>query len=730
VNTQNQSLVIATPKRIGPVIPPAEVVEPKELLRNLSRGRKKIFGIAITLMVLTGIILSQVTPRYAASTLIMINRLRSNIVDFDSMVAGMSLDNDTIASEIEIIKSRGLATKVIESLSLSLDPEFNTALKPKDNLTSFIQEKEYIPKAWRNFLWPESGEVKMENYEAAERTRVIDKFIEGLEVSRKGNSRMIEVTYTSENPNTAEQVANNLVDIYIGEQLKTKFDSTRDATKWLTERVEPLRKKVLKSEKAIEQYRQKSGLIENMGLTVNSQQMAELNSQLILSQTDYLQAQTRLDYINKLSTQHVGIESAAEVLNSSLIQNFREQEATLQRKMGELSVEFGDLHPKMIKLRAELDDLQTKIDVEVNKVISSIRYEAEMARVRKESLEASLNKLREQDAGINAARVQLQALQREAEADRNVLQALLARLKETSSQENVDIHQADAQVISVAEIPLEPSYPKTAPILGLMLFASTLTGILFVFARESMDTGFHNGDEIELQTGMPSLGYLRKVRTGLIGCKPETNIVIKHGSAFAESIISLYTNILLTASSGHPKTILVTSAESGEGKTTIAACLARARALAGSKTIIVDLNLRKPSLHTVFGIQRSPGVIEYLSGNSSLEEVVHKDPVSEANVIPAGAACLSPTDILMGHNLGTLIRDLADEYDLVIFDSAPIMTVPDTRLVLDKIDTTVFVVRWAQTKRSIVRKALAMIMLSGERFLGVVLNRVDVKKNT
>ena len=726
---QNHSLIVGRAKQIGPVTPPAEVMEPTDLLGSILRGKKVIFAIVVILMTLTSILVFQITPRYTSNALIMISRPHSNIVGFDSIVAGLTLDTDTIASEIEILKSRGLAAKVIESLDLSSDPEFNAQLKPKGAVASFLQEQGIIPESWKNFLRPQTDRADETADTAAIRTRVIDKFIEGLEVYRKGSSRMIEVNYTSKNPETAARAANMLVDIYIGEQLVTKVESTRDASKLLTERVEPLRKKVLRSEKAIEQYRQKSGLVENKGTTLNSQQMSELNNQLILAQADYLQARSRLEHINRLANQQDGIESAPEVLDSALIQKLREQEAGLQGKLSELSAEFGNSHPTMIQLRAELGDLQRKIRVEVNKVISSIRYEAEVAEVRKSSLENSLGKLKEEEAKLNSARVELQALQREAEADRNVLEALLARLKETSSQENADIYQPDARVISVAEVPLEAAYPKTVPILGLMFFASLFSATLFLFFRNSRDRGFLTGEQIELQTGMPFLGNLKKIRAGLLGGKPAAGVLTGPDSEFAEAVRNLYTNMVLTASSGHPQKILVTSAEAGEGATTTAACLAKTRAVAGNKTIVVDLNLRSPGMHTVFGIPRSPGMTEYLSGNVSFDEIVHQDPLAEIDIIPAGANWKNPTDILMGKNLGELMRELGNEYDIVVFDSAPILAVPDTRLLLDMVDATVMVVRWAHTKRSIVRKALTQIIISRERFLGIVLNRVDMKKH-
>ena len=727
---QNQPLVISTPKGIQPYAPPVDVIEPREIVENLWRKRAQIFGIVFVVMTLTVIILNMVTPRYTAETLVMIDNRGSNIVNFESVFPGLSLDDGAIASEIEIIKSRDLAEQVIDYLNLYDDPEFNTALRPKGMLAETFQLKRYIPQALQDTFGSGSGSGKSAEVlqKAREKIRTVDTFMKGLVVSRKGSSRVISIEYTSENSAMAAKIVNTIADLYISGQLENKFEATRSATKWLNERVEPLRKKVRESETAIEQYRQRSGLTESKGITLNSQQMAELSSQLIIAQTDYSAAQARLRRINQLMTTPGGAESAPEVLNSSLIQSLRVQEAELERRFGELSTELGERHPTMIQLRAELTDLQAKIRSEVKKIVSGIRNEAEIARVRKASLEASLNALKDLDADNNKAMVGLHSLEREAEADQKLLEVLLSRLKETTSQESIGNFQPDARVISFGIAPLAPSHPKKVPILVLMLLASTIVAVLYLSVSESADQGFRSCEEIELQTGMPSLGFLPVLQKGWPERKPESMILKRPESNFAESVRTLYSSTLLASASGKVKTLLVTSAETGEGKSTIASCLARTRALAGDKTLIVDLNLRNPDLHRVFDMKRSPGIIELLSGDFPLEEVVRRDPESGADIIMAGAACLNPTDILMGHNLGTLIHILNDKYDFVIIDSAPIMAFPDTRLLLDKVDTTVFVVRWAQTKRKFVQKALAQITASRKQLVGVVLNMVDAKK--
>lgn len=226
-----------------------------------------------------------------------------------------------------------------------------------------------------------------------------------------------------------------------------------------------------------------------------------------------------------------------------------------------------------------------------------------------------------------------------------------------------------------------------------------------------------------MQTELPSLGFLPKIRQRW----PEKIVVKKPESAFAESVRTLYSSALLAFSGSKIKTLLITSTESGEGNTTIATCLAKTRAIAGDKTLIVDLNLRDPNIHSIFGIEKSPGITELLSGNCSLEEVIRTDPETGAHIITVGAACLNPADILMGNNMEVLIPILHESYDLVIIDSPPIMAVPDARLLLDKVDATLFVVRWAQTKRKFVQKALAEAAASRNQLIGVVLNMVDEK---
>lgn len=719
---QERSLVVDTHKELQPYLPPVDVIEPREVVGNLWSKKLKILGIVIVLMLVTVFVLSVITPRYTSETLVMIEKNTGNIASLESLLSNLSFDKESMANELEILKSPDLVRKVVETLNLYADPEFNANLQAQSKLSEILQLEKYVPEELSS-IFASNKDLNEEKKEAIERSETVLKFKKGMSVSRQGESQIIKISYSSTSAEKSAEIVNAIASIYINEKNKARLETTQNATRWLNERVVPLQKKVRQSEAEIERVKQSSGLIESRGATLNSQQIAELSSQLIIADTRYAEAQARLRHVNRLRKTDGAIESIPEVLDSELIKTLRVQEAGLQGKIGELSTELGEQHPTMIQLRAELKDLEARIDTEVTKIISGIKSEAEIARIRRATLQQNLNKLKETDADSNSAKVKLQALEREADADRKLLDTMLSQLKVLTSQNNIDNFQSEARVISYGSVPIEPSFPQKGPVFLLMLFASAVIAMLLVAFTSSSVRVVRSCDEIEMKTGVPSLGYLPKIRKK----RPELVISKNPESHFSESIRTLYTSLSLTFTGKKIKTLMVTSAESGEGSTTVAVSLANSRALVGDKVLVVDLNLRKPRVHSIFKMSRSPGVVELLSGDCPIEEVVRSDLESGVHFITAGTACINPADMLMNSNLERMIQLLGKSYDLVIIDASAIMAVPEPRLFLDKVDATLFVVRWAHTKRNIVQKAL-IDTASSNRLVGVVLNMVNKKE--
>ena len=309
-----------------------------------------------------------------------------------------------------------------------------------------------------------------------------------------------------------------------------------------------------------------------------------------------------------------------------------------------------------------------------------------------------------------------------------MLQEFLTRFEQTNAQLDSSVNDTNARVISRADVPDQPSFPPTLTIIAVAFIAGGLFSALIVLGLEQMDRGFRSGDQVEKATGLRSLGLVPMVKSG--SGKNPANYLLRHPSSmFGESIRSLYTSILLSPDATPPRKLLVTSSQPKEGKTTIALCLGRMRALSGHSTVIVEADLRRPSVHRALGIERRPGLTELVLGEAQLADVLVKDAESGAYVIPAGKLAPDPTEILSSKRMREILNELARHFELVVVDSPPIVAVADARLLASQVDASIMVVRWARTPREVVSLAIKQLQESGANISGIVLSLVDSKKH-
>ena len=618
-----------------------------ELLRQVWRRKGLIMAAVMTIMFMVALVVFQITPLYTAQTVLTIDVRGYKVVEMENVVAGLPADIETINSEVEIIRSRNLAQRVIEKLNLHRVPELNPALRRRSATGLLLDPWRLLPREW---LIPILGlpldELEVDNIAESEdvedlQTRLVDGFIKRLKVSPKGRSRAIVIEYTSSDPKVAAAVANNIATLYIRDQRSHKLAATKRATAWLDKRVVVMRQQVKVSERAIEAYRRRSGLITDKGKSIASQQVADLSTQVILAKTARAEAVARLRQAETLLKSPGGAASSAEVRGSQLIQRLREQEAEIDRHAAELSEEYGFRHPKIIKIKAEKRDLAAKIRSEVAKIVKGLRNEVEIAGTREAALGNNLKRLESRVARANNSEVKLRALEREAKANRDLLETFLARFGETRAQEDMDAQEPDARVISRAAVPAEPSFPRRGIIFILAFAGSSIIGISLALVIDLIGRGFQNSEQLEQATGLPVytlIPILDRKWMGDVVSSPEDYIVESPGSAFGESMRSLHTSILLSRLDEPPKTALVTSAFPEEGKTTIVICLARLLATTGRSVLILDCDLRMPLVGETVGLPGAlPGLIELLTGNASYEDVIVKDPSSNAFILPAGS---------------------------------------------------------------------------------------------
>lgn len=722
---------IDVPGRFAPLTDGSEL---RDFLQKLWRRKGLIFGTVALLAVTATVILFQITPRYSATSLVLVETRGANIVNLEAVLTGGVLpDEEAIESEMAVIGSRRLASKVVEKLNLDSDPEFNLNLQPPGLIASVFGLREFIPETWRNAIFGIDEEVPLSETElrAQERALVIDVFLSNLTLAREGKSRVISINFSSENPKTAANVANALADAYIVDQLEAKFERTRRETEWLSDKIAGLRQKAEASDKAVEQYRKQAGLLQGTGgSTLIQQQISELSAQHIIARAARAEAEAKLSQVQQLIRTSGGAASAAEVLQSPLITALVTQEAELNRRLAELGQQLGERHPRMINAKAELKDLQNKIATEVNRIVQGQQNEVGVARAREASLQQSLEQLKARVAQSNAAEVQLRALERESQADKTMLEQFLTRFQESSAQKDLGSQEADARVISRADVPIDPAFPQKGLFLAVVIVAATFLGVLLVFVVEQLDRGFRSGEQIERMTGAGVLALVPAI-SGILGSRqsPHAYILERPTSAFGESIRSLYTSLLLSHVDAPPKTVVFTSAHSHEGKTTLAVSLARMLAKSGRKVMIVDGDLRKPSVSRFLGMATEPGLVELLAGEIRPEEAIRRDEPSGLHVITAGKFASNAADILSSEQMKRLVDGLARTYDLVIIDSPPVLAVSDARILSTIVDRVVFAVRWADTRRESVASAMKQVIAAGGRLAGAVLTMVNVKKH-
>ena len=696
-----------------------------EIARALRRRVKVIAGIAAGLTAIVMITVFQMTPRYTAHALVLLDPERTQVVDFTAVMSGLPADSATTDSQVEVMSSRSIARRVVEKLNLIEDEEFNAELA-KTSLLSWLD-----PREWMASLFEADAELTPERRQEMAMDAVIDSFVDAERIRRRGMTYIIDVNFTSRDPLKAAKIANAIAETYVLDQLEAKFNATRQANEWLSQRLEGLRQQVSDSERAVELYRTQNGLQSSRGSTITEQQLSELNAQLILARADRAEKQAKYSRARQILGSGGSIESVVDVLQSKTISDLRQQQAELASKKADLSTKYGPRHPAIVNIEAQRRDLQAQISAEVRRIVDSIANEAAIADTRVKALESSLKELQDTQGQHGQAEVKLRELEREAAANKAVYESFLNRFKETSQQQ--DLQTADARVISEAVPPVAPSFPQKGIVFGISAVISLIAGVGVALLLERLDNGVQTGSQLEEILSLPHLVSVPVIpaETGENGkpMLPHEYLLRKPLSAYAEALRSLRSALSLSSVDNPPKVVLFTSALPNEGKTTTAVSFARAAAQSGQRVLLVDCDLRHPSVHRALRMkQPKEGLVECLAGRAGFGDVVVKDAPSGLDFIPVASGAANPPDVLGSAQMRRILREAREAYDLVVLDTAPVLPVSDSRVLAQIADKTIFVVRWNETPREAASGAVKELRAFDADIAGAILTVVDTAR--
>ncbi len=708
--------------------------------------RQYLIILLTTALALAGsvIYLRTTPPTYKATAKVLLESPKGQFIQQQSFIEASPIDRAQLENQLEILKSQPIAASVISKLNLANDPDLTGSNQGLGALISRFRDMAGLaaPKAA-----PQANSTEPS-------VDIIAAFQNRLVGAHVGQSNVIEISFNSSNPERAAQIANAVADAYLNEQLTAKFEASRTATAWLQKRLEELGLQALASERAVHEFKLRNNMVEVAGNSMDEQQVSELNSRLVTVREQASSALARLNrYETVIRSNSTGSNSkdpdldapVSDTLTNQIINSLRQQYLEYARRESEWSARLGPNHLAVVNLQTKMNDIRTSIAAELRRLAETSCNDYEIARQREDAVTKQLASAVSQSQVTNSAEATARELEMNAKSYRNLYDSFLQQYMRSVQQQSFPI--GDARVISPASPPQSKSKPKSSLILALGLFCGAAMGAAFGLLRDTMDRVFRTTTQVTsaLQTTCLALvpfvdNACRKQmalmqtpadeapepRTIVRGSGPSWTAAGMPRSHFAESIrfIKLAINLSPTPN----KIIGITSSLPDEGKSTIVAALGEYIAEAGGRVIVVDCDLRNPSLTAILAPTTDAGLLEVLSGQRSPEETIWRDSKSNMEFLPTvtKSACLHTSEILFAESTRKLFEKLRASYDYVIVDLPPLTPLVDVRATVPWIDGYILAIEWGRTNIDVVQHALHSAPGVHRRLIGAVLNKADM----
>ncbi len=705
-----------------------DMQEPRaiHLSHYLKIVQKRLWVVLAVVVVATSATFYRVSgqvDQYRAAARIQIDREAPKVLQFQEVVdaqAGMYGD-EYFQTMYQLIQSRSLVEEVIRRLNLASNPEFLGSRQfPKTGIRWFLVQ--LFGGQGRKADAPAPPAVTASTLSS---TSLVNRFLGMLKVDLVKNTRLMDVTVISPYPRLAAEMANALCVAFIERNQQQRLSTTRQATDWLSTQIDDARRKVEESETALQKFREGKDIvaIENREAIV-SQKLEELNTAYTRAKTDRIALETRYRQMQKMSGTE--LDSLPDVMSNPTISQLRAERARLGNELEDQEKTYTPKHPRIIKLRAQLDSVQQAINLEISKVVKSIRNEYEVAKAKEETIQQAFDQQKKSVQSMGKSTAQISVLERDVENNRRIYSLLLTRAKETGLSEG--LQTGNLHIVDKAEVPLAPFAPNRKRALMFSFALSLLGGLTLVFFIEYMDDSVKDPDDLEFAGKIPFLASIPHIRMRDADAARELVTQLEPKSSFAEAYRSARTSIIFAADQTPLNTLLVTSAGPREGKTTTAVNLAVTLAQAGNRVLLIDADLRKPRVHTVFSFENVNGLSSLLTESNDIAETCRKTLVPNLSVITSGPIPVNPAELLASQRMKKLLGALERSFDRVIIDCPPVISVTDASVLSAMVDGVVLVIGAGKTSRKVVLMVKKRLEEAKAKVLGVVMNFVDSRR--
>jgi exopolysaccharide transport family protein len=648
--------------------------------RALVRKKWWVLGPALGVAALTFVGVNLITPKYKSEARIIIEG-RENVflrpeAEKGATERDRTVDQEAVTSQVQLALSRDLARQVIKDLKLGERPEFDSTLRGVSLMRYSL-----------GFLGLAKDPLSMTPEE-----RVLESYNERLTVFPVDKSRVISVEFQSSDPELAARIANAVADNYLTLQQTARQDQTRAAGRWLSGEIDVLRKKVAEAEAKVEDFRSKTNLFMGTnGTTLSNQTLGESNRDLASARSQKAELESKARYIRDL-IKRGGVVESSDVVNSELIRRLNEQRVTLRAQLAEQSSTLLDNHPRIKELKAQINDLDRQIREEAQRLVRSLENDARIAGARVESLSTGLDQLKQQTASTNGQDVELRALEREAKAQRDLLESYLAKYREATARDSLGAAPGDARIISRAVVSNTPFFPKKMPIVLIATLATLFIAAGFITTGELLAGNVYRGAPVTEAAAEPVMmeaaepvakrrwlpkGFIRAKAVPQAGIASPPPVAAAAPPANELTIADLAHALREAGDAG--KRIAVIGAAPGIGTTLTAVALARTLAH-DARVVLVELSLERPHLAAITLDPRAPGVADLVRGTASFGQIITRDRASRVQVVSAGRVGADAATVYMSERLNIAIDALSRTYDHVVIDAGAAPHVPAERI--------------------------------------------------